>query len=172
MTSKTATAKKGMAGRSAVKKTVPVKSAVKKTAPVKSAAKRTSAKKGASAATEEVKDGVQKEIDVIVNAILDKKGRRVCAMDLRKLGTGICDYFVLCNADSTVNVSAIADNIEDEMIEKCGRRLLRSQGKENSFWVIQDYGDIVVHIFQTEYREFYRLEELWNDCDKKIYDGE
>lgn len=162
MTSKTATAKKGTAGRSAVKKT----------APVKSAAKRTSAKKGASAATEEVKDGVQKEIDVIVNAILDKKGRRVCAMDLRKLGTGICDYFVLCNADSTVNVSAIADNIEDEMIEKCGRRLLRSQGKENSFWVIQDYGDIVVHIFQTEYREFYRLEELWNDCDKKIYDGE
>lgn len=162
MTSKTATAKKGTAGRSAVKKTAPVKSAVK----------RTSAKKGASAATEEVKDGVQKEIDVIVNAILDKKGRRVCAMDLRKLGTGICDYFVLCNADSTVNVSAIADNIEDEMIEKCGRRLLRSQGKENSFWVIQDYGDIVVHIFQTEYREFYRLEELWNDCDKKIYDGE
>lgn len=162
MTSKTATAKKGTAGRSAVKKTTQVKSA----------AKRTSAKKGASAATEEVKDGVQKEIDVIVNAILDKKGRRVCAMDLRKLGTGICDYFVLCNADSTVNVSAIADNIEDEMIEKCGRRLLRSQGKENSFWVIQDYGDIVVHIFQTEYREFYRLEELWNDCDKKIYDGE
>lgn len=163
MTSKTATAKKGTAGKSAVKRSSTAKSA---------AVKRGSAKKTASAAPEEEKDGMQKEIGVIVNAILDKKGKRVCAMDLRKLGTGICDYFVLCNADSTVNVSAIADNIEDEMMEKCGRRLLRSQGKENSFWVIQDYGDIVVHIFQTEYRDFYRLEELWSDCDKKIYDEE
>lgn len=163
MTSKTATAKKETAGKSAVKRSSTAKSA---------AVKRGSAKKTASAAPEEEKDGMQKEIGVIVNAILDKKGKRVCAMDLRKLGTGICDYFVLCNADSTVNVSAIADNIEDEMMEKCGRRLLRSQGKENSFWVIQDYGDIVVHIFQTEYRDFYRLEELWSDCDKKIYDEE
>ena len=70
------------------------------------------------------------------------------SLDLRAIGTAISDYFIVCNADSTTNVNAIADNVEDRMIEKCGRKVLRSQGKENSFWIILDYGDIVVHIFQ------------------------
>ena len=59
--------------------------------------------------------------------------------------------------------------IEEMMLEKCGRKVLRSQGKENSFWIILDYGDIVVHIFQTQYREFYRLEALWADAEKCEY---
>ncbi len=110
------------------------------------------------------------DIAVIVDAILEKKGQNVVSLDLRKEGSGICDFFVICNADSTTNVAAIADNIEEQMIVKLGKKVLRSQGKENRFWVIQDYGDIVVHVFQTEYRNFYRLEELWNDCKKKIYE--
>jgi len=55
------------------------------------------------------------------------------------------------------------------MIVQAGRRVLRSQGKENRFWVILDYSDIVVHIFQTEYRMFYRLEDLWADAVTKDY---
>ena len=110
------------------------------------------------------------DIAVIVDAILEKKGQNVVSLDLRKEGSGICDFFVICNADSTTNVAAIADNIEEQMIVKLGKKVLRSQGKENRFWVIQDYGDIVVHVFQTEYRNFYRLEELWSDCEKKIYE--
>lgn len=104
------------------------------------------------------------EIKTIVQAAEDKKAKRIVSMDLRGIGTSICDYFVICNADSTTNVLAIADNIEDELIVKCKRQVLRSQGKENAFWIILDFGDIVVHIFQTEYREFYRLEDLWADA--------
>ncbi len=108
-------------------------------------------------------------IKTIAEAMLDKKGQDVVALDLRKIGTAISDYFVVCNADSTTNVMAIADNIEDKVAEVCKRKVVRSQGKENAFWVILDYGDVVVHVFQTVYRSFYRLEDLWADADRKVY---
>lgn len=113
-----------------------------------------------------------KELKVIADAMLEKKGKEVVSLDLQPIGTAISDYFIVCHADSTTNVSAIADNVEDRMIEKCGRKVLRTQGKENSFWVILDYGEIVVHIFQTPYRSFYRLEDLWADADKTVYEDE
>lgn len=111
-----------------------------------------------------------KELKVIADAMLEKKGQEVVALDLKPIGTAISDYFIVCNADSTVNVSAIADNIEDRMIEKCKRKVIRTQGKENAFWVIMDYGDIVVHIFQTPYRTFYRLEDLWADAERTVFE--
>jgi ribosome-associated protein len=111
-----------------------------------------------------------KELKVIADAMLEKKGQDVVSLDLRSIGTAISDHFIVCSADSTPNVVAIADNVEDRMIEKCKRKVTRSQGKENAFWVILDYGDIVVHIFQTPYRAFYRLEELWADADKTVYE--
>ena len=58
------------------------------------------------------------------------------------------------------------------MQEKCGRKVIRMQGLENDFWVILDFGDIVVHIFLTKYREFYRLEALWADADCVEYKDE
>ena len=111
-----------------------------------------------------------KELKVIADAMLEKKGQEVVSLDLRSIGTAISDHFIVCNADSTPAVVAIADNIEDRMIEKCRRKVLRSQGKENAFWVILDYGDIVVHVFQTPYRAFYRLEELWADAERTAYE--
>ncbi|MBO5498353.1 MAG: ribosome silencing factor [Bacteroidales bacterium] len=110
------------------------------------------------------------ELKVIADAMLEKKGQDVVSLDLRSIGTAISDHFIVCNADSTPAVVAIADNIEDRMIEKCRRKVLRSQGKENAFWVILDYGDIVVHVFQTPYRAFYRLEELWADAERTAYE--
>lgn len=112
------------------------------------------------------------EIKVIADAMIEKKGQDVVSLNLKKIGTAISDYFIVCNADSTTNVLAIADNVEDRMAEKCKRKLIRSQGKENAFWIILDYGDIVVHIFQTPYRAFYRLEDLWADADRKYYNDE
>ena len=107
-----------------------------------------------------------KELKVIADAMLEKKGQDVVALDLKPIGTAISDYFIVCNADSTPNVVAIADNIEERMIEKCKRKVIRTQGKENAFWVILDYGDIVAHVVQTPYRAFYRLEDLWADADR------
>lgn len=140
----------------------------------KSAAKRVSSKKAAAKAESTIKiiDIDQFEVKTIAQAMLDKKAKNVCSLDLREVGTSICDYFVVCNADSTTNVLAIADNIEEEMIVKCNRKVARMQGKENAFWIILDYSNIVVHIFQTEYREFYRLEDLWADSTITKYSDE
>lgn len=108
------------------------------------------------------------DLRVMADAMLDKKAQNVIDIDLRPLGTAITDHFMICNADSTTNVNAIADNVIDKMREE-GRKPLRTQGLENNFWIILDYGDIVAHIFLTEYRQFYRLEELWADAPYKEY---
>ena len=112
------------------------------------------------------------ELVCIADAMLGKKAKNVCSLNLKSIGTAICDYFVVCNADSRPQIIAIADNIEEMMHKNCNRKVIRSQGKENAFWVIMDYGDIVIHIFQTEYRQFYRLEDLWADAEITNYQDE
>ena len=111
-----------------------------------------------------------KELKVIADAMLEKKAQEVVSLDLRTIGTAISDHFIVCNADSSPAVVAIADNVEDRMIEKCKRKVVRTQGKENAYWVILDYGDIVVHVFQTPYRSFYRLEDLWADAERTVFE--
>ena len=113
-----------------------------------------------------------KEIKVIAEAMLDKKAKDVVAMDLSAIGTAITDNFVICNADSTTQVVAICDNVIERMWTECHRDPIRSQGRENAFWVILDYGDIVVHVFQTEYRDFYHLESLWSDAEKTNFNDD
>jgi len=111
-------------------------------------------------------------INVIADAMLEKKGQDVVSLDLRKIGTAISDHFIVCSADSTTNVTAIADNIEYRVGEKLGRKVFRTQGKENAFWVILDYSDVVVHVFLSQYRAFYRLEDLWADAERTEYKDE
>ena len=112
---------------------------------------------------------VKKVIKVIADAMLEKKGEGVLSLDLRSVGTAISDFFVVCNAASSTQVRAIADNVEEAVYDNLHISPLRKQGTENGFWVILDYSDVVVHIFQTEYRDFYCLEDLWADAKKKEY---
>ena len=109
------------------------------------------------------------DLRVIADAIIDKKGQNVVSLDLRPVGSSIADHFMICNGDSTTNVAAIADNIMKKAKEELGMKPLRTQGLENDFWIILDYGYIVVHVFLTQYREFYRLEELWADAPRQEY---
>ena len=109
------------------------------------------------------------DLRVIADAVYDKKGQNVVSLDLRPVGSAIADYFVVCNCDSTTNVAAVSENILKFTREQLGMKPLRTQGLENNFWVILDYGHIVVHVFLTQYRDFYRLEDLWADAPKKTY---
>lgn len=111
-------------------------------------------------------------VTVIANAMLEKKAQNVVSLDLRTIESSICDQFVICNADSTTQVAAIADNVLVKMEERLGAKVLRMQGLENDFWIILDYGDVVVHIFLSEYRDFYRLEDLWADAKRKVHKDE
>ena len=109
-------------------------------------------------------------VQVIADAMLDKKAKGVISLDLRPIGSAIADHFVICNADSTTAVAAIADNVIVKMQERLDRKVVRMQGLENDFWIILDFGDVVVHIFLTEYREFYRLEGLWAYAPRKEHE--
>ena len=109
------------------------------------------------------------EVKVIADAMLEKKAQDVISLDLTKIGTAIADKFVICNADSTTQVVGISDYVEEQMEKLCGRSVVRKQGRENAFWIILDYTDIVVHIFKTDQRLFYRLEDLWADSVKTVF---
>lgn len=76
----------------------------------------------------------------------------------------IADYFVICSGNSSIHVRAIADEIEDKMAEK-GINPDHKEGYQGAGWILLDYGDVIVHIFSAEYREFYGIERLWADAE-------
>lgn len=115
---------------------------------------------------------MQKLIDNIVEAIQDKKGHNIVSLDLSALEGTICDAFVVCNADSTTQVDAIADGIVEHLEEKLGESPRRVEGKTNAAWIAIDYVDVMVHIFLTPLREYYRLEQLWADAPATRYESE
>ncbi len=104
--------------------------------------------------------------DLVIESILDKKGEAVVSLDLRKINDAVCDYFVICEATTTVQVKAIAEHVVDNVKEKSGERPWHKEGFQNLDWILLDYVDVVVHVFRSEIREFYQLEELWADADR------
>jgi ribosome-associated protein len=109
-------------------------------------------------------DGTDVLLESIKKGIFEKKGQNVLKIDLRKLETRITDYFVICHASSGTQVSAICDSVEDTVRKEAGEKPMHIEGLDNCFWVLLDYGDVIVHIFLEEHRNFYNLESLWADA--------
>jgi len=99
----------------------------------------------------------------IVKGLFEKKGKRVALIDLRNLENRVCDFFVISHATSSTQVDSLAWSVEDIVRRETGRKPSHIEGTENCVWVLLDYGDILVHIFQEPYRDFYNLESLWAD---------
>lgn len=110
-----------------------------------------------------------KLVATIVEAIDDKKGGRIASLDLSAIDGAITSAFVVCQADSTTQVAAIADGVESKVIETLREKPWRVEGLQNAIWVVMDYGDVMVHIFQSEARAFYKLEQLWADAPATHY---
>jgi len=108
----------------------------------------------------------------IVNAMQDKKARDIVSLDLSKFDGAICDTFVICDAASTTQVEAITNGIEQMVEKELGEKVWRIEGLGNSVWVVMDYGNVMVHVFQTELRDFYKLEKLWGDAPATHYKSE
>jgi len=117
-------------------------------------------KKAASIAT----DSAEALIDPIIKGIEEKKGKNIQVFDLRQTGHSVCDFFVICNADSGTQVDAIAYSVEHEVKVATGESPWRSEGFENQEWILIDYVNVVVHVFQTSIRDFYKIERLWADA--------
>jgi len=108
--------------------------------------------------------GAGKLKDAVVHGILKKKGKEIIILDLQDIENAVCRYFILCHGDSNVQVSAIAESVEEVVREQANERVWHREGLQLAQWVLLDYGDIVVHIFQKPFREFYNLEGLWADA--------
>jgi len=106
---------------------------------------------------------VEQKIELILEAIREKKGHEIVSIDLTEVENSICDCFIICHGESVTQVGAITDSIERKMKEEARIRAHHVEGLRNSQWVLLDFFDILVHVFQKEYRSFYRLEELWAD---------
>ena len=100
----------------------------------------------------------------IIEAIEDKKGENIVSIEIGKIDNAITEYFIICNAQSNTQVNAISDGIEKDVRKKLKERPWHSEGRDNAQWIVMDYSSIIVHIFQTPYRDFYKLEELWADA--------
>jgi ribosome-associated protein len=109
-------------------------------------------------------DGTEVLLESIIKGIFEKKGQNVLKIDLRKLENRITDYFVICHAQSGTQVSAICDSVDDTVRKDAGEKPLHIEGLDNCFWVLLDYGNVIVHVFLEEYRKFYSLESLWADA--------
>lgn len=100
---------------------------------------------------------------VAAHAADEKKATDIVIQDVSDL-LKVTDYFVICTAANNRRVEAVAEEIEDKLREECGIKPINREGLDDAKWVLLDYGNIVVHIFQPEPRDFYRLEQLWDQA--------
>ena len=107
--------------------------------------------------------------ELAIYGMLEKKGNEIVRLDLRNIFSSVSDYFVICHADSATQVKAIANSVEEEIFKATRQEPWRKEGLEYGEWILLDYIDVVVHIFRTDKREYYGVEDLWGDADIKYY---
>lgn len=103
-------------------------------------------------------------IEQIIEGMREKKAANIIQLDLTNISNRVADYYLVCSADNIRQVSAIADSIEDFTTRFCEEKPWHVEGLTNSQWVLMDYVNVVVHVFETEAREFYGIEDLWADA--------
>ena len=108
--------------------------------------------------------GINDLIEKIVKGISDVKGQDIEMIDLRKIENRICDFYVICSGNSNTHVSAILESVKRKVSKTLKEKPSHTEGEENAEWILLDYINVVVHIFQKPVRDFYRIEELWGDC--------
>jgi ribosome-associated protein len=103
-------------------------------------------------------------VNAIVEGIREVKGRNIHVLDFRTMENAMCDFFVVCEGNSTTQVQAIAHSIEEMARKKVGFKPHHTEGLGSSQWILMDYADILVHVFEPETRTFYDVEGLWSDA--------
>ena len=103
--------------------------------------------------------------EAILEGIQRVKGKNIKIVDLESIQHTECGHFIICHGTSSTQVTAIAQSVEDTVKEIAKEEVWHRDGYRNAIWILLDYGDIMVHVFQEEAREFYNLEGLWADAE-------
>jgi len=118
-------------------------------------------------AAKKVKTASEMLASIATEGIFEKKGENVIQIDLRNIKNAVADFFIVCHGTSRAQVEAIADSVQIEIKKAVGLNVWKKEGFENAEWILLDYVDVVIHIFQEANRKYYRLEELWADAGVK-----
>ncbi|MFC7443574.1 MULTISPECIES: ribosome silencing factor [Mesoflavibacter] len=103
-------------------------------------------------------------ITSIISGIEDVKGKEINILDLREIENTVCDYFVICEGTSNTQVNAIVNSIQKKVSKTLQDKPWHVEGEDNAEWVLIDYVNVVVHVFQKHIREYYDIESLWGDA--------
>ncbi|MEO9894374.1 ribosome silencing factor [Aurantibacter sp.] len=103
-------------------------------------------------------------IALILQGVEEVKGQDIRLLDLRELENTVCDYFVICNGTSNTHVNAIVGSVQKTVSKAIKDKPWHVEGSENAEWILMDYVNVVVHVFQKQIREFYDIEGLWGDA--------
>ena len=103
-------------------------------------------------------------LDEIVNGIENVKGEDIQILDLKQIDNTPCDFFIICSGNSNTQVNAIVGSIQKNETKLLKEKPFHTEGSDLAEWVLIDYVDIVVHVFQKQIREYYNIEELWGDA--------
>ena len=107
---------------------------------------------------------------VVVKGMQEMKAEDIVLMDLRDVKNAVADFFVICSGNSDTHIDAIAESVDHEVNKTDGQNPWHREGQNNKIWVLLDYVDVVVHVFNHDNREFYGLESLWGDAKITTYD--
>ncbi len=100
----------------------------------------------------------------ILSGIEDVKGKEINILDLREIENTVCDYFIVCEGTSNTQVNAIVNSIQKKVSKELKDKPWHIEGNDNAEWVLMDYVNVVVHVFQKHIREYYDIESLWGDA--------
>ena len=100
----------------------------------------------------------------ILQGIEEVKGKDIQILDLREIENTVCDYFIICNGTSNTQVNAIVNSIQKTVSKAIKDKPWHVEGTENAEWILMDYVNVVVHVFQKHIREYYDIESLWGDA--------
>jgi len=112
----------------------------------------------------EKKASADQLITEIIKGIEQVKGEKVSILDLREIDNTVCDYFIVCEGSSNTQVNAIAGSVQKTVSKALKDKPWHVEGEVNAEWILLDYVNVVVHIFQKQIREFYDIESLWGDA--------
>ncbi len=107
----------------------------------------------------------------IIAGIEDVKGNNITIMDLRELENTVTSYFIICNGNSNTQVNAIVNSVQRKVSKELHENPWHVEGSSQAEWVLMDYVNVVVHVFQKPVREFYDLESLWGDAKTTVIES-
>ena len=110
------------------------------------------------------KINVDQLITTIIGGIEEVKGKEIIILDLRDIENTVCDYFIVCEGTSNTQVSAIVNSIQKQVSKTLKDKPWHIEGADNAEWILMDYVNVVVHVFQKHIREYYDIESLWGDA--------